>query len=264
MDEATYRADSRPSVTQLAKLLQMPPLHAKTEWEKPPTDAMKFGTAVHTAILEGDEFESRYAVRPKMDKRTKAGKAAHEEFEASLGDRLEISQADYNRAIAIADAVEQTQAWPYIERMDQIETPLFGRLDGLAFKGRPDGYCTTGFMRGVMIEVKTTSSLATKQEFERAIANYGYGFQAAGYRMLAEQNDVEIRHTLFVVCETKPPFGVGLFRLSDEVVEWYIPKVLDALEIYRDCLRAKSFPSHPNEIQEVGLPAWHEGARQLA
>jgi len=148
--------------------------------------------------------------------------------------------------------------------MDQIETPLFGKLHGVSFKGRPDAFATTGIMRGVMVEIKTTSTLATRRNFEKSIADFGYGFQAAGYRILAEQNGHAIRHMLYVVCETKPPFGVALFRMMDEVVDWYRPRVEEAIDTYHYCIRTNSWPGHPNEIQEVGLPAWHEASRQLA
>ena len=264
MDEATYRADERPSVTQLAKLLQMPPLHARHEWDKPATPAMEFGTAVHTAILEADEFESRYVAGPKVDRRTKAGKFAWAVFEGENEGKQVMSADDFERATTIAGNVFDSEADAYLQRMDQVETPLFGRLHGVPFKGRPDAFASKGFMRGVMMEIKTTSTLATRQNFEKAIAVYSYGFQAAAYRILAEQNGYAIRHMLYVVCETKPPFGVGLFRLMDEVVDWYRPRVEEAIDIYHECMRTNSWPGHPAEIQEVGLPAWHEASRQLA
>jgi len=264
MDEATYRADERPSVTQLAKLLQMPPLHARHEWQKPPTPAMEFGTAVHTAILESDEFEHRYVAAPQVDRRTKAGKADWTAFEAQNEGKIILSAEDHGRATTIAGNVFDSEADAYLQRMDQVEVPLFGKLHGVPFKGRPDAFATSGVMRGVMVEIKTTSTLATRRNFEKSIADFGYGFQAAGYRILAEQNGHAIRHMLYVVCETKPPFGVALFRMMDEVVDWYRPRVEEAIDTYHYCIRTNSWPGHPNEIQEVGLPAWHEASRQLA
>ena len=35
--------------------------------------AMAFGSALHCAVLEPDEFDSRYALAPKLEKRTPAG-----------------------------------------------------------------------------------------------------------------------------------------------------------------------------------------------
>ena len=166
MDEATYRADERPSVTQLAKLLQMPPLHARHEWEKPPTPAMEFGTAVHTAILESDEFEYRYVAGPQVDRRTKAGKAAWAKCQAENEGKIVLSAEDHNRATTITGNVFDSEADAYLQRMDQVEVPLFGKLNGVPFKGRPDAFATSGVMRGVMVEIKTTSNMATRRNFE--------------------------------------------------------------------------------------------------
>ena len=39
--------------------------------------AMAFGSAVHTALLEPDDFDDEYYVMPKLDRRTKIGQTTY-------------------------------------------------------------------------------------------------------------------------------------------------------------------------------------------
>jgi exodeoxyribonuclease VIII len=264
MTESAYRGDPRPSITQLAKLDSMPPAHARVAWAKPSTPAMVLGTAVHTAILEPQAFSDRYArMIDGIDRRTSAGKQKWAAFLEDCGDREVLSQDDWDTAQEIAANVQRCDAAKFLRLCDAIEVPRFGKIAGVDVKGRPDAIGTRGAGAGILVEVKTTSALATADEFERAIDKWSYGFQAAGYSMLAEQSGTPVRHVIYIVCETSPPYGVGVFRLLDPVVEWYRPRVEKAASLYATCARLNEWPGHPSGVQEIGLPRWHEAMRQI-
>lgn len=264
MTESAYRADPRPSITQLAKLDSMPPAHARVAWARPATPAMLLGTAVHTAILEPHAFSDRYArMIDGVDRRTTAGKQKWAAFVGDCGEREVLSQDDWDTAQAIAANVQRCDAAKFLRLCGAIEVPLFADIAGVACKGRPDAVGTKGAGTGILVEVKTTSGLATAEEFERAIDRWSYGFQAAGYSMLAEACGTPVRHVIYVVCETSPPFGVGVFRLLDPVVEWYRPRVEQAASLYATCARLNEWPGHPSGVQEIGLPRWHDAMRQI-
>jgi hypothetical protein len=61
------------------------------------TDAMKFGTAVHTAMLESDKFYDDYYIMPKVDGRTKEGKALKAEHIEKAKGKIVLDEADHNR-----------------------------------------------------------------------------------------------------------------------------------------------------------------------
>jgi hypothetical protein len=258
-----YRADPRPSITQLAKLDAMPPAHARVAWARPSTPAMELGTAVHTAILEPDSFPQRYARGIEVDRRTTAGKQRWAAFVEDCGDRTVLTAEQWETAEAIAANVRGCDAAQFVRLCDAVEVPLFGRIAGQPVRGRPDARGTRGPGAGILVEVKTTSGLATTAEFERAIATWGYGFQAAGYSMLGEQAGVEVRHVIVIVCETAPPHGIAVFRLLDDVVAWYRPRVEAAAELYAECAESGVWPGHPREVREIGLPRWHDAMRQV-
>ncbi|MGA1046013.1 MAG: PD-(D/E)XK nuclease-like domain-containing protein [Phycisphaerales bacterium] len=263
MSEADYRIDPRPSITQLAKLDAMPPLHARQAWSEPPTKQMRLGTAVHCAILTPDEFDRRYVRGIDVDRRTKDGKARWEAFLAEAEGREVLDPDDHDAVMQMRESVSRCDAAGYLRLMDSVEVPRFATIAGVECKGRPDAFATRGPAAGALIEIKTTSGMATPAEFERSIASFAYGFQAAGYSMLLERNDLAVRYPIFVVVESKPPHGCAVFLLRDEVIAWYRPRVEAAARLYAECRESGSWPGHPTTVQEIGLPRWHEAMRQL-
>jgi hypothetical protein len=67
------------------KLINKPPLHYKQSQALPKeeTTAMVMSSAVHTAVLEPSTLLEHYCVAPKCDKRTKEGKQAWSDQEAT-------------------------------------------------------------------------------------------------------------------------------------------------------------------------------------
>jgi hypothetical protein len=269
MSDADYRADPRPSITQLAKLDRMTPAHARVEWARPATEAMDLGTAVHARVLQPERYEELVLVRDEpvnprtgqpFGRETKAYQewlAEHAGLEATV-----IAPRDAEIVETMAASARRTHAWPLLRLCDLIEQPLYATIGGVEVRGRPDAICTTPPGR-LIIDLKTTRTHATRSEFERSIASYGYGFQAAGYSMLAEANGIDARHFVFLVIENKPPYAAAAFRLMEEVVTYYRPRVEAAARLYAECAERGEWPAHPTAIQEIGLPRWHEGSREL-
>jgi exodeoxyribonuclease VIII len=60
-----------------------------------PTAAMDFGTALHCAVLEPIRFSKEYIAAPKVDRRTKEGKATWAAFEADNADKSVMDADDF-------------------------------------------------------------------------------------------------------------------------------------------------------------------------
>ena len=77
-----YHSDHKSVSNSMLKILSRSPaaLHHYMINEKKQSDAMIFGSAFHKFILERDDFEEEFIVAPKVDRRTKEGKAAWLEF----------------------------------------------------------------------------------------------------------------------------------------------------------------------------------------
>ena len=68
-----------------------------------PTPAMALGSAVHCLTLTPDKFKSQFAVAPKIDRRTKAGKEEWENFTLTAATKTVIKQDQYEQAMDMFD-----------------------------------------------------------------------------------------------------------------------------------------------------------------
>lgn len=77
LTDAEYFAHSAINCSGLKLISSKTPAHFKYQQseQRKPTPAMIIGSAVHCATLEPEAFNERYIVAPKIDKRTKDGKA---------------------------------------------------------------------------------------------------------------------------------------------------------------------------------------------
>lgn len=160
-----------------------------------PTDALVFGQAAHTLILEGGaEFDALYrnlgdiAINPKTGKSygrtTKAYLKACED--AQVNPWRALSAAECNMAFRMREAVSShPEASEAIADCDHIEWALRGSLAGVKFQGKLDA-CNK---RGRIVDLKTMRSDATGQE---QIESYRYLWQAYCYTELyAKAFDLE-------------------------------------------------------------------------
>jgi hypothetical protein len=71
-----------------------------------PTPAMAIGSAVHTHVLELDQWDARYVTAPEgIDRRTKAGKAEWEAFTTAATGRIVLPKADADLVMRMAHSV---------------------------------------------------------------------------------------------------------------------------------------------------------------
>jgi hypothetical protein len=273
MNEAEYRADPRPSITQLAKLDRMTPAHAWVEWAKLPSKSMQFGTAFHTLVLEPHKFNELVVVAPPpINPRTGepygVGTKAHDEWAAehSVPGKTLITTAQHEVMEQMAASVfgldiALVLRWP--DPINAIEQPLFGEIAGVECKGKPDLCCNArlGDFAPLILDLKTTSGKATPEEFQRSLVDYGYAFQATGYSMLYERQHREwLCQFIFVVVESEPPYAAAAFRLDRKVIEWFRPRVERAARIWQEGVFTEAYPE---TTQTIGMPRWHEASRSL-
>ena len=90
--------------------------HAKMQEPKEPSPAMLFGIAAHKYILEPDTFFDEYAVAPKVDKRTKAGKETWAAFveDCTTNDKEAIDETTFQQ---IKDMTEALYANPLAKQV---------------------------------------------------------------------------------------------------------------------------------------------------
>jgi len=236
-------------------------LHAlKQEFEKTP--AMTLGSAVHTAILEPENFDLEYAVAPKCDRRTKAGKEIWANFTASAGDKTVLAEWESEVITQMKTAVF---THPIARKMltgGESEYSYFTDIDGIEVKCRPDY-----FKNGALIDLKTTKD-ASFEGFSKQMGSLAYHLQAAFYldvfhkSMGSKPTNQEF---YFVAVETKKPYAVAVYRLDEAQIEAGRLHYTQALEKYKNYLteskeigpeKACRNHGYSNEIIDIQIPYW--------
>lgn len=233
---------------------------------KAPTPAMVNGTLVHCALLEPNEFDSRYWIGPEVDKRTKQWK---DYLQTAQGNGVElISKVQRDAAMRQADAL---RALPEVaELLDApgfvAEQSVYWRdvAHGLLFKCRPDGRTPVGRGRGVvLLDVKTAAD-ASPEGFAKACGTWGYHLQDPWYcEGVQTALGVEVHGMVFAVVESEYPHAAKTYMLGDESRAFGRERIALARARYAECMERDEWPGYGPGIQVIDLPRWAFSAAQL-
>lgn len=251
-----YFAWSNVSVHQLHSLARSPAHYVAALAEpRKQTAGMTTGQAVHTAVLEPpDQFALRYAPSPEVDKRTTAGKQAHQA--AAAGGRTLLKMEELLAIRAIVDAI---RAHPFasilLAREDgesEISLSWIDAETGVFCKARPD---FVNAAHNLIIDLKTTQD-ASMGAFARACVNYRYHVQASFYLASANAVGLNADAFVFVAVETASPWACACYELSPDDLQLGRTLYRKDLRVYKGCLESGTWPSYPEHVRILELPAW--------
>ena len=82
---------------------------------------------------------------------------------------------------------------------------------------------------------------------------YGYLYQAGFYQTIAYHVAPEFGYLkfCFIVVESKPPYKVGVFQVTEEDLEYYRNGVMDALIYLKKCRETGVYPTGFEDIQTI-------------
>jgi hypothetical protein len=238
-------------------LLSKSPAHLKHEINTPreETQALKIGKAIHAAILEPSEFVNHFVQMPKLDARTKEGKAKRDDFLAIHSRSTILSEDEYRQVMNIGVAVRSHKIVSNLLNTT-THTEISGffkdKETGIECKMRADAICAK---HGLIWDIKSTDD-ASPTSFESSIFKFGYHRQAAFYLNGANALGLNIKHFLIVAAEKTAPFACAVYRLSDEAIELGREENAVLITKYARCVEANEWPSYPEIIKDVGLPAY--------
>ena len=240
------------------ELLARSPLHYYDQWEAPdrevqaPCRGMQRGTALHTAVLEPEMWDQTVAIRPALDRRTKAGKEAAEAFEATAAGRLILSQDDADDVRRMADAIRKHPAARHILSLPGRREASYTWTDpatGLECKTRPDWHSDD---RRIVVDVKTTRD-ASRVEFAKSISNFDYHVQAAWNR-----SALDAEQFLTIAVESVRPFAVAVYPASEALIAAGDRRIEAAMALLAECWRTGTWPGYGDLVQEpIDLPGWN-------
>lgn len=249
-----YHATERMSASGAKKILKSPMhyVYNRTH-QNDPTDAMKFGTAVHFGVLEPDLYSDKVAIAPEVNKRTNDGKARWAAFEAENTGRVILSQEDAFRASACIAAV---RAHPAAYRL------LCGaRTEGSVFwtDAEYDVRCKLRFdidSNGGISDLKTCRD-ASPDGFGKQCADMLYHVSAAHYWSGWEHAfGRSPAFFTFIAVESEPPHAVACYFVPPVALQAGRRLMDEALARYREGVDTGRWPGYPETIKQLELPRW--------
>lgn len=221
-----------------------------------PTVAMIFGTALHTAVLEPNVFDSDYIVTPKIDRRTNIGKAEFANLTAmcQAGNKTLIEAEDFDNVRGMRDAIfKHPTAKLLFQNGIAEQTFMFQEPNtGANCKIRPDW---TDNNSGLIVDLKTTED-ATPNGFAKSAFNFKYYKQAPFYLDGLENCGKEAAGFVFVNIEKTEPFKIGIHYLDARSMQFGRDEYLRNCETYVKCLESGIWKGYDEKISEVSLPEW--------
>lgn len=191
--------------------------------EQEETDALAFGTATHTAVLEPEKFSENYVFCPDgMSFATKEGK----EFKATHAPKQVLNNADTKDVIGVMGRLAEYykdvdgNLLAYL-RSGEVEKPLFANnvdIDGYTFdlRAKPDVLFRLSNGKCKIVDLKTASAFNfTKPVW--TIHNMKYHLQAGLYYYVVKQVlGLEVEKFEFIFVEKSYPHACKVVNMYEE------------------------------------------------
>jgi hypothetical protein len=247
-DRKEYRAF--PALNQsAAKKLLVSPAHyqAYIRMDQEETKALRFGTFVHSAVLEPHTLNDLYATAPDVDRRTKDGKEQWAAFATANAGKTILDAEESALGHLVASHAKMALkhhkvAFGVTEAMYHVDyngVPLKAALDGVS--------------GDYIWDIKTTDD-ASPAGMLKSIRNYRYNLQAYWYRLVYElatgHRPLGFR---FLFVEKEPPFATAVCEVGPELMSWAIADFEKALTLYKECTASGVWPAYTEEIQVIDM-----------
>lgn len=224
------------------------------------TAALILGRATHCCIGEPKLFDLEYAKAPKVDRRTKAGKAEWAEFELAHKDATILTADEHDLCTSMAQAVrEHPLASQFLNGRGVNElSVLWTDEDGNRCKARIDRLQVwEGDGWTHIVDYKTAQD-ASEAGFRRAIGTYLYDWQAAHYSDGLDAVSPRERRFTFIAIEKTPPHAIGVYQLLDWCLDQARDELREVKAAIREAEETNIWPGYPAEIVELELPRWRQ------
>lgn len=239
------------SNSYLSRLALIP---AMAKIKQAETEAMRIGTAFHTRILEPEKFEAGIAVMPKIDRRTKIGKAAYADFCNASAGKVILSADDAEHIESMAESVAGHPMASLLLHKGKAETSIMwkDKTTGLACKARPDWLTSDG----IIVDLKKTRG-AGQHSFLQSVLTFKYYIQAAFYIEGMSMVDTGYDRFIFIAVEDKRPYRVECYELSQEFIEAGYYEIRSLMELELQCRDNNFWPNYQSSsVVELEKPRW--------
>lgn len=278
-----YHSDTAIGASGIVDMLKSG-AHFKCGNSGPSASVAHKGTVAHAMLLEPDRFRRDMVIEPKAAW-TKAGKPEWLDFFQELEERNLLTMAPYEAIelkVTARPAAYKTQVIHLSEneiemvagiKRSVLKSDVFIGLlagikeqsgylesseefDNIILKNRPDIRCPE---RQRIVDIKTT--VDAEAFMRKDVVNLQYHVKAAWYIDISNGIDetADYRDFTWLAIEKTPPFAARAYSMDIDSDEFFIGRKqgLKALERYRECLKADTWPCYDDKIQVAKLPNWY-------
>jgi hypothetical protein len=226
--------------------------------KSPQTDPMRFGSALHTAVLEPEKFDKEVIVLDKNpDGRSKDGKKLKEELKGKtyiskkdlkILEKMHTSIFTHPIASHLIDMAPEKEIW-----LNGKLTCDHGEID---IHGKAD--CVYNGTKKICIDLKTIGD-ASLSEISKSIKNYKYHWQAWFYREMLQQMHGETFEIYFIFVDKTEHHNVQIVNLDEE---WFTAAENDIKPLLNDFYKylaegeEKLYKGYSNTIETIPCPAY--------
>jgi len=232
--------------------------------DQEPTKALQLGSLTHAMVLEPDKMPAEFVVAPRFDRRTKDGKSEAEKFEADAKGKTVVDQDTYDVAFAMSNAVDQNPLASQLLSAGTPERTWRTKIGGLELQCRTDWFnpagCELSEGRPYVVDLKTTESLNADGygSFEKSVFSYGYHRQAGFYLpLITELLGKPVFDFFFVAVEKVQPYGVAIYKLSDQAISIGQDETLDDLRRLKKSIETNHWENIEPVVRSLDLPKWY-------
>ena len=229
-------------------------LHA-IEHKQESSPNLKFGTASHALLVEGQEAFDKEVKVITGSPYTKAYKEEKAEYEEQGFIVLKESEAEIIHSMKDSMVYEGNA---YLNAKGKIaEASIYWYEDDVLCKCRPDLMCPplnepNSDNKIVIVDYKTTVS-CEPFAFNKSVKKYGYDMQAAWYRRGLLMAGYDVEDFMFIAQEKVHPYASKVFRITKEQIDFGWTMMENYLEEYKEYQKGKPLTIYnsPNVVDLV-------------
>jgi exodeoxyribonuclease VIII len=262
-----YHADTETVSKSGLDLIARTPLHywaAHLDPDRPEREdspAFIEGRALHALVLEGREvFDRQFASAPKIDRRTKAGKAEWQAWTEAHANHTHLTDAQAANVEAMHAGLQRHEgARRYLGADGDAEVSIYWAdpATGVACRCRPDKIVQIPDSNEVvLVDLKTTSKPLDDEQIAKTIGNFRYHVQAAWYTDGARAAGLAVRAFVFVFIGKSRPHGARVVTLCEDSITCGRILYMENLETYAECLASGQWPGYSTATETVSIPSW--------